>query len=736
MKNKNIKVSIIIVNYKVEEELLNCISSIINSKPKMQYEIIVVDNGSGNNLRETLRKIHLVKYVKPVNNIGFGAGNNLGSKYATGKYIFFLNPDTELNKGALDTLFEFIDSNPKAGMVAPLLYNSKGKVYPLQGTDSYTFLSAIVVLSFINRLFPNNSISKKFFHKEWDKKESKEFDVVPGTAFMIRKDLFKKIGMFDEKYFLYFEEYDLAEKLRKFGCKSYIIPQAKVLHVWEASAKKRKDISKIFSKSRNYFFKKNYGKLFAFIVALFSNIGKYEFIVGSIAIFSVYLSSFKIEELMPFIGDQGWFYLSARDMLMTGQIPLVGIASSHPWLHQGPLWTYLLSLFLWIFNFNPVSGAYLTIFFGLLSIIGIYVVGASLFSKRVGLISSLFYATSPLIVQSMRFPYHTSLIPFFVIVYIFSLNKIINNKLIYLPLAVFLLGVLYNLEIATVAIGAVLVWILISKLIKKEIFLKEIINKKILTLSIFSFIVPLLPILLYDVRNGFSQTLKFVAWILYRVISLFSYNSEQAFSVNKIWIMFNFLFTNFTKLVFVQSTLISFVILVFLVAWAVYVFLRKRKKYNFALLLFLIPFILVFFNQTTSDAYLPMFFPIVILLFSLFLEYFISKKIMIVPITAFIIILITCNVSFMVKNNFMFDKSTSFFTLSMRLQATQKILNITQNKDYNLIGKGPGSEFKSFTMNYEYLAWWLGHGPSKKNENLKISVLEFPNGIKIEKNIQ
>ncbi|MDO8610145.1 MAG: hypothetical protein Q7R95_06335, partial [bacterium] len=85
-----------------------------------------------------------------------------------------------------------------------------------------------------------------------------------------------------------------------------------------------------------------------------------------------------------------------------------------------------------------------------------------------------------------------------------------------------------------------------------------------------------------------------------------------------------------------------------------------------------------------------------------------------------------------IKNNFMFDRSGNLFTMDKRLQASRQILNISQKKEYNLKGKGPGSKFESFTMNYEYLTWWLGHGPAKNNESLKIYISENANGIKIE----
>lgn len=728
-------VSIIIVSYKVEKELISCISSIIESKPKVFYEIIAVDNGSGSNLKEALRKIPQVQYIKSAKNIGFGAGNNLGSKHASGAFLFFLNPDTIVQRDSIDILFNFIKNNSNSGMVAPLLLDPSGNVYSDQGSDEYNFGSAVIVSSFINKIFPNNSISSKFFHKQWNKKKVEEFDVVPGTAFMISKSVFERSGMFDEKFFLYFEEYDLAKRVKNLGYRNYIIPKSKVTHIWEASTKKRKDINRIFSQSRYLFFKKHHGILFASIVNLVSSIGKYEFILSLIIVISAFLGFFKIKELMTFIGDQGWFYTSARDIFISGQIPLVGIASSHPWLHQGPLWTYLLAVFLLLFNFDPVSGAYLSIILGVLAVVGIYIVGLTLFSKRVGLIASLLYSTSPLAVYYIRFPYHTSPISFLVIALIFSLYKIIQNKMIYLPFAVFLLSVLYNFEIATVVLWVVLIGILTYKFFKDRKIFLQMFNKKIIFFSLFLLLVPLLPIILYDIRNGFPQTLKFFAWIFYRVFSLFGYSPQHEFSIDKIIIMLSFLFNNFTKLIFASSNSISLIIFISIIGWVVYYIFQKKerdKSHNLVFVLYFVPLLLIVLNQTPSDAYLPILFPTGILILSLFCNRIMQIRKLLIPALVLIFIIVFGNIYSMFKNDFAFDKSSRMFALDKRLQTANEILNIVGNKDYNLKGRGPGSEHESFTMNYEYLTWWLGHAPSKKNKLIKIYVSESANGIKVE----
>lgn len=133
------------------------------------------------------------------------------------------------------------------------------------------------------------------------------------------------------------------------------------------------------------------------------------FLLIGVLVIGAFLRLYKLGELMPFIGDQGWFYLSARDMLLTGHVPLVGITSSHTWLHQGPLYTYVLAVIFFFAHFHPLAPGY---FFTLLDTCTIYVVyrfTKTFFSQTEALFTAFFYATSSLILLNSRMPYHTHL---------------------------------------------------------------------------------------------------------------------------------------------------------------------------------------------------------------------------------------------------------------------------------------------------------------------------------------
>lgn len=233
-------VSIIIVKYQSESYLEQCLKSIGSQG---QQEIIIIDNDQ--------------------KNIGFSAGCNQGAKKAKGKYLFFLNPDTVVQPGAIKTLAEFLDQHDKAGIAAPLLLDKNKKPYQKQGTGELTPLAALFSFSWLVKFWPKNPWANRYWLADWNKKTAKEVAVAPGSALMIRKDVFEKIKGFDENFFLYFEESDLCRRARQAGWQVFFQPKAKVIHFWGKST------GRVFQQSRFYYFKKYYGWLTAFLLEIF-----------------------------------------------------------------------------------------------------------------------------------------------------------------------------------------------------------------------------------------------------------------------------------------------------------------------------------------------------------------------------------------------------------------------------------------------------------------------------------
>ncbi len=284
------KVSIIIVYFAKWNHFEKCLLSIKNHKTKFPFEVIIVNNGSENIRSKVLSILPEAQYIKSKNK-GYGAGNNCGFRHAKGEYLFILNPDTELTKNTIDVLVSYLDAHTNTSVVAPNLLHPDGRVYTLIGSRKLTPLTGLVAHSFLNKLFPKNHISVLYFMLDTSVHIKRRAFAVPGCAFMIKKHIFEKVGMFDEQMFLYYEESDLGKRLDNYGYETYILPKAQVIH--NHSSENNRSLKKHNAQSRFYYFKKHYGIFWALIVESFCRFSKRKAIVLAI-IFGIVLTLFLV----------------------------------------------------------------------------------------------------------------------------------------------------------------------------------------------------------------------------------------------------------------------------------------------------------------------------------------------------------------------------------------------------------------------------------------------------------
>lgn len=700
------KISVIIVHYRTKKLLFDCLAS-LEKASKGDIEIIVVDNDERKTISTEIKaQFPQIKYL-PNKNMGFGQGNNVGVKEANGEYLFFINPDTKVYPGILDHLFEFLSKHKKTGIVAPLLLDKNEKPYPLQGTQILTPGKALIAYSFLDKILPNNPVSKRFWLKGWDKSKLKEVDVVPGTAFMIKTDLFHKIEGFDERFFLYFEEYDLCKRIRDLGFRIFILPKAKVIHYWgESTQMSSLNIQKVFEQSRFLYFKKHFGIFKALFVSFFLGINKMNVFLFFILFFGLILRFYKLSELMLFIGDFGWFYVQARDFLLSGTIPLVGIESSHPWLHQGPFWTYIVAIVFFLSNFNPISPAYFSIILDAGTIYLMYKIGSLIFSRNVGLISAYLYAFSPLVIAHARMPYHTSPIPFLTLLYFYILSRWIKGKIIFLPISILILGILYNFELATASLSFVFLGLLLFGMIKNKPWAKSIFKKKIFFITLLSFIIPMTPVLIFDFHNGFPQTLKFGTWIGYKLLRLFGFPQLTEASEATYSNLMHFTIVKLQELIFAPNILVS---LLLLISGCIFLIIKikiSNDKTNYSLLGFLLLMISssYFVAKTPSSAYLPVFFPIIFLTLGILFNQLLTKK-TVFPISLILIIISVANVYHIFVSEFNNAKQSG---IKERMTEAKKIVEDAGGTPFQLVGAQDLSTEDKRIDNYKYLVWWQG----------------------------
>jgi len=447
-------------------------------------------------------------------------------------------------------------------------------------------------------------------------------------------------------------------------------------------------------------------------------------IVIFILTIALFLRIYKLNDLMMFIGDFAWFYISARDMLLTGNIPLVGITSSHTWVHQGPLWTYILAIPLLISNFNPLSGAYLTAIAGTVTVFFIYKIGTQMFSKFVGVAASALYATSPLVIIHSRMPYHTSIIPLMTLLFVFFIYKWVKGDIRFLPFVFFALGVLYNLELATMVFWILLLIVFVYGVVKRESWFREAINFKIILMSVFSFLLPMLPMIIYDINkhSGFYQITAFL-----RLAKTYLFSPSHTPLFEAMPNIFSSLFIYNQRLVFLANGTIAFLLTVISFF---YLLVRHsgdpdlsgdsripivhrdsgqaRMTVTSLSLLGLwigIPIFGIIISRTASEAYIPMLFPAIILSIAFLFNYFYKRKAFIT--LAALIFLVVTNGYLLVAENYLMGKPHGYGTpFSKILKVSEKIVKESDGKKYNLIPGSKGIQLESF----EYLTWWLEQG--------------------------
>lgn len=222
--------SIIIVNFNTKDLTKGTVESIFDSKPKVSFEIIIVDNGSTDGSREEFTKFinKKIKFVLNNENLGYSRANNIGIKIANGKYILLLNSDTKVLKESLDALVEFSGRQKDAGVVGPRLKNMDDSIQA----------------SVMNFPKIRNAIAQFWFGKRNkfslyapDTYEPTAVDAVVGAAFLISPKARESVGLLDERYFMYFEDLDYCGRVWKKGLKVYYLPSAEIIHYHGASGK-------------------------------------------------------------------------------------------------------------------------------------------------------------------------------------------------------------------------------------------------------------------------------------------------------------------------------------------------------------------------------------------------------------------------------------------------------------------------------------------------------------------
>jgi GT2 family glycosyltransferase len=228
--------TIIIVNWNGGDALIGCLASIRRHTSRDSVGVIVVDNNSGDGSREAAQKAFPeFRVINSGANLGFGKANNLARQFVRTPLVLFLNPDTELSKGAIPAMISLMDRQPELGALGCKMRDSQGavQVLPLQWQPSplTQFLGLILVTEHMPQTL------KKLLPYA-DPGTSQYLTKLYGGCIMARTSALDSIGWFDERYFMYAEDIDLCHSLHQKGWKLYYLSEAEIVHTGAGSSKK------------------------------------------------------------------------------------------------------------------------------------------------------------------------------------------------------------------------------------------------------------------------------------------------------------------------------------------------------------------------------------------------------------------------------------------------------------------------------------------------------------------
>jgi GT2 family glycosyltransferase len=233
-------ITVVAVNYNTGHLFDRFFSTLNAAKGHLRLQIIVVDNVSKDNSVDMLRhKYPDVIAIQNSTNVGFGRANNQAMAQVEGRHVLLLNTDAFVSPDTLIKTLNFMDTNPQCGIVGVKLVGEDGELQPCC-RNFPTPLNIFLAKTGLGRVFSKATLVDDL---NWDHKSIRQCDWVPGCYYLMRRQMIDQIGLFDPRFFLYFEEVDHCRVARKNGWKVFFFPFTTVIHIGGESAKSHGELT-------------------------------------------------------------------------------------------------------------------------------------------------------------------------------------------------------------------------------------------------------------------------------------------------------------------------------------------------------------------------------------------------------------------------------------------------------------------------------------------------------------
>jgi GT2 family glycosyltransferase len=258
--------SIIIVNWNTRDLLKSCLGSIFQFPPEAAFEVIVVDNASTDGSAAMVeREFPAVRLIKNSVNKGHAGSNNQAINKSSGEYILLLNSDAIVLSGCLHRLLGIMSREARVEVLSAQSLNPDGTVQ--QGCRRFpTLKTALYYDTVLEWWFPFNTELRRYLYRDWPHDNFGEVEQPPLTCLLVKREIIRKIGLFDEHFFLFYSDPDWFLRMKNAGIKVYFTPEAKVLHYGRASVLLNPQANLYWHRDKLFFYKKHFGVLAACFV--------------------------------------------------------------------------------------------------------------------------------------------------------------------------------------------------------------------------------------------------------------------------------------------------------------------------------------------------------------------------------------------------------------------------------------------------------------------------------------
>ncbi len=258
------QLSVIILNYNVRYFLEQCVRSVQKALENIDAEIIVVDNNSSDASCLMMKQLFpQIKLIENKENLGFPKGNNIGVAQAKGEYICILNPDTVVVEDTFTKIInsKFQISNSQLGIIGCKLIDGTGNFLPESKRGLPT---PYVAITKIFGLYKISNFFGKYYAQHLSENQSGKVDVLVGAFMMMKRDLYLKVGGFDENCFMYSDDIDLSYMIQKLGMENFYFHETSVIHYKGESTVRDEKYLERFREAMQFFYKKHFKKSWFF----------------------------------------------------------------------------------------------------------------------------------------------------------------------------------------------------------------------------------------------------------------------------------------------------------------------------------------------------------------------------------------------------------------------------------------------------------------------------------------